>query len=188
VTRVSPLSGARFGLVDCGLTDGFLFASLAGMPDSKHVLFVCTGNTCRSPMAEGLFRKAIAGRDDFSVSSAGVAASKGTPSNPETEALLKKRSASLGHFGSRPVTEAILKQATHVFAMTLGHLQTLEDRFPHHSDKFYLVCEFAKGPEGRVGPDVPDPIGMGRRAYEEVADTFDIAIPTIIAYIDQTWK
>lgn len=158
------------------------------MPDLKHVLFVCTGNTCRSPMAEGLFRKAVEGRDDFEVSSAGVAASKGSPCNPETAALLQKRAASLENFGSRPVSETILSDATHVFAMTLGHLQALEARFPHHADKFYLVCEFAETAGSRVGTDVPDPIGMGRRAYEEVADTFDVAIPTIIAYIDQTWN
>jgi protein-tyrosine-phosphatase len=158
------------------------------MADLKNVLFVCTGNTCRSPMAEGLFRQAVAGREDFQVNSAGVAASKGAPCNPETAALLKKRGASLGDFSSRPVSEAMLAAATHVFAMTLGHLQTLEARFPQHSDKFYLVCEFAETASSGMGTDVADPIGLGRRAYEEVAETFDVAIPTIIAYIDQTWK
>ena len=158
------------------------------MPDLKHVLFVCTGNTCRSPLAEGLFRKAVEGRDDFEVSSAGIAASKGTPCNPETATLLKKRGVALAGFGSRQVSDTILSKATHVFAMTLSHLQVLEARFPQHADKFYLVCEFAETAGSRIGTDVPDPIGMGRRAYEEVAETFDVAIPTIIAYIDQTWK
>lgn len=139
-------------------------------------------------MAEGLFRQAVAGREDFRVSSAGVAASKGAPCNPETAALLKKRGASLGDFSSRPVSEAMLAAATHVFAMTLGHLQTLEARFPQHADKFYLVCEFAETARSGLGTDVADPIGLGRRAYEEVAETFDVAVPTIIAYIDQTWK
>ncbi len=139
-------------------------------------------------MAEGLFRQAVAGRDDYEVSSAGVAASKGTPCNPETATLLKKRGAMLKHFGSRQVSDAVLSAATHVFAMTRGHLQTLESRFPHHADKFYLVCEFV-GPSHKGDcADVLDPIGLGRRAYEEVAGMFDIAIPSIIAYIDQTWK
>jgi protein-tyrosine-phosphatase len=141
-------------------------------------------------MAEGLFRKAVEGREDFEVTSAGIAASKGTPCNPETAALLKKRGVTLDGFGSRQISEAILSKATHVFAMTLSHLQVLEARFPQHADKFYLVCEFAETAGNKIGTgtDVPDPIGMGRRAYEEVADTFDVAIPTIIAYIDQTWK
>lgn len=158
------------------------------MSDLKHVLFVCTGNTCRSPMAEGLFRKLIAGRSDYTVSSAGVAASKGAPCNPETENLLKKRGAPLVDFRSRQVTEAVLSAATHVFAMSRSHLQTLESRFPEQADKFYLVCEFAEIPRGGIGADVPDPIGLGRRAYEEVAEMFDIALPAIVAYIDQTWK
>jgi protein-tyrosine-phosphatase len=113
-----------------------------------------------------------------------VAASKNAPCSLETATLLKKRGAELEEFGSRPVSDAILAAATHVFAMTRSHLHTLESRFPQHADKFYLVCEFA---DASVS-DVPDPIGMGRRAYEEVAGVLELAIPSIIAYIDQTWK
>jgi len=161
---------------------------IAAMPTQKHVLFICTGNTCRSPMAEGLFRKAVRDRKDFTVGSAGVAARKGTPANAETVAVLRKQGVELKDFASRPLTEKILAEATHVFAMTRGHLQMLETAFPNHSDKYYLTCEFADIPGEGVGIDVPDPIGMGRRAYEEVASLLETAIPTIIAYIDQTVK
>ena len=137
-------------------------------------------------MMEGLFRKAIADRSDYQVSSAGVSASKGALSNPETVALLKRRKASLQNFSSQQITDAVLKHATHVFAMTHGHLQTLEARFPDHAAKFYLVCEFVEIPDQGIGTDIPDPIGLGRQAYEEVAIMLDLAIPTIIAYIDQT--
>jgi protein-tyrosine-phosphatase len=158
------------------------------MSATKHVLFVCTGNTCRSPMAEGLFRKAVEGRSDFKVSSAGVAASRGAPCNPETEAILAKRGISMKDFRSRQVSDAILAEATHVFAMTRGHLEVLEEEFPQYADKFYLTCEFADLPKKGGAADVPDPIGMGRAAYEKVAQVFEVAVPTIIGYIDETWN
>ena len=129
-------------------------------------------------------RHALGGRDDFEVSSAGVAASKGTPASRETLTVVKKRGGSLDGFKSRPVSDAILAAATHVFAMTEGHLRTLEARFPYHSEKFYLLREFSGIKDRRGGIDVPDPIGMGLPAYEEVAKVFESAIPSIIAYVD----
>jgi protein-tyrosine-phosphatase len=158
------------------------------MSDMKNVLFVCTGNTCRSPLAEALFLHATRDRDDFEVGSAGLAASGGSARNPETAALLKKRGIATRAFGSRQVCEAILDRATHVFAMTRGHLDLLESRFPKHAEKFYLMCEFVEIPRLGIGADVVDPIGMGPKAYEETAAMLDVAIPSVIAYIDGTSK
>jgi protein-tyrosine-phosphatase len=158
------------------------------MSSKKSVLFVCTGNTCRSPMAEGLFRQAVEGRGDFEVISAGIAAYPGDAANPETAKLLSGRGISLDGFRSQPVSPELVEQATHIFAMTAGHLEALENLFPEYTDKFYLTCEFVDIPGRGVASDVPDPIGMGRKAYEETARTLDQAIPTLIAFIDQTWQ
>lgn len=158
------------------------------MSDMKHVIFVCTGNTCRSPLAEALFLHATRDRDDFEVGSAGLAASGGSPRNPETAALLKKRGIATRPFASRQVSDAILARATHVFAMTRGHLEILEAKFPAHADKFYLMCEFVEIPRLGIGADVADPIGLGPKAYEETAAMLDVAIPSVIAYIDGTTK
>ena len=156
------------------------------MTATKRVLFVCTGNTCRSPMAEALFRKAVEGRDDYSVKSAGVAASKGSQCSRDTKQICDALKAPLDCFRSQPVSAKLLEEATHVFAMTRGHMHVLEDHFPEFSDRYYLTCEFADIPGAGLGADVPDPIGMGKKAYEDVAMVLGLAIPAIIAYIDQT--
>ena len=148
---------------------------------SAHALFVCTGNTCRSPMAEGLFRTAV-GENGISVSSAGVAAYEGGPASQETLDILAERGLSLEGFCSRMVDEMIIQEATHIFCMTRGHLDTLEELYPEDRDKFYLVCEFAEI-DGQVGRDVPDPIGGGRRAYEEVAVCLDVALEGVVGFL-----
>ena len=151
---------------------------------SKKVLFVCTGNTCRSPMAEGLFKKAIDGNDAFEcIGSAGVAAYTGDTISPETSEVLKKNEANLEGFRSRAVSDYLLAEATHVFAMTNSHLGMLVDAFPDHADKCYLVCDFVEL-NGEAGVDVPDPIGMGPLAYQQVAEVLGYAIPGILEFMD----
>ena len=154
------------------------------MDSEKRVLFVCTGNTCRSPMAEGIFRKAS--KDNallVSLGSAGVAAYDGDRISPETADELKRRDATLNDFRSRSVTKQMLEGATHVFAMTESHLYTLTRSFPDYADKCYLVCDFLEI-NGEEGLDVPDPIGMGVRAYQQVGEVFEHAIPSLIDFIE----
>jgi protein-tyrosine-phosphatase len=154
------------------------------MEPSKRVLFVCTGNTCRSPLAEGLLRKAVEGRDDVEVRSAGVSAMPGAPASRQTIDALKRRGISLDGFRSRMVDEEILDWATHVFAMTRGHLDAIARVFPEADEKLHLACEFVDLPGRGVGADVPDPIGGGRETYEEVARVLELAIPGILGILD----
>lgn len=139
-------------------------------------------------MAEALFREAVKERDDFEVGSAGVAAYPGSPASSATLKILAARGISADGFASRPVTKEVLESSTHVFAMTASHLAALMEDFPEFEDRFFLATEFAEIPGRGIGVDVPDPIGMGSKAYEEVAATLDVAIPALVKYIDQTWS
>ena len=161
------LTGCREEVIACPMAQS-----------ATHVLFVCTGNTCRSPMAEGLFRESVR-EDGLTVGSAGVAAYDGGEASRETVEILAERGIDLRGFGSRMVDDRIMAEASHVFCMTQGHLETLEALYPAQREKLYLVCEFAES--GRR--DVPDPIGGGRGAYEEVATCLEGAIEGIVGFL-----
>ena len=134
-------------------------------------------------MAEGMFRAAVADDDGVKVlGSAGVAAMAGSGASPDTQAILSERGIRLEGFRSRMVDEHLLGEATHVFCMTQGHLDNLAMMYPQFSDRYFLMCDFAEI-DGQAGRDVPDPIGMGRAAYEDVARCFEAAITGIRGFL-----
>src|SRR5207253_3189276 len=100
-----------------------------------RIVFVCTGNTCRSPLAEGLCRQLLAdhlrcaaeelGKRGFCVQSAGLAAMIGAEATPEAVAAAAELGADLTGHGSRPLTIEMLLQADRLFAMTASHLRML---------------------------------------------------------------
>lgn len=145
----------------------------------KHVLFVCTGNVCRSPMAEGLFRQLLGNRKDIAVSSAGVSAGRGQPASGDAVRALQSLGIDLSTFRSQPVSEDLVQQATHIFVMTRDHKRLLELFYPDAAGKTRLLRDLEKG-----APDVPDPIGLGRATYERCRDTIRRALPDILKLID----
>ncbi|MEZ0277359.1 MAG: hypothetical protein ACAH88_20780, partial [Roseimicrobium sp.] len=86
----------------------------------KRVLFVCTGNTCRSPMAEALFRGLVAEREDYDVISAGVGAHDGDFPSTYTVQLLRELGFDLSDHRSRQISPDLIQGVTHIFAMSAG--------------------------------------------------------------------
>lgn len=138
-------------------------------------------------MAEALFRDLVKDRSDYEVASAGVAAAPGMPASKHTTAILREKGLFRDDFSSRMLSADLLADATHVFAMSGHHIAAIEEAFPDHADKIYLVSEFAADDALR-GRDVSDPFGQGRAAYEETLRDLEKMLPSLLAYIDKTWK
>lgn len=154
------------------------------------VLFVCTGNVCRSPMAEGLFRDALDGKEDILVTSAGLSVMEGRPPSDHSVDVLKEIGVNITKQRSSQLTEQLAQQASHIFAMTQGHKEAIEMIFPFAKEKTFLLRELADGAEPDDAKhgllDVPDPIGMGRDAYEATRDLIREALPAVLKFIRET--
>jgi glycine hydroxymethyltransferase len=151
----------------------------------KSVLFVCTGNICRSPIAEGLFRRLLGNRKDIEVASAGVHAVRGQPPSLYAVQVCEEEGVDISGLRSQPLTAALIDQATHIFTMTGAHLETIQMLFPDGAEKSFLLREFEE-PDTTVWRDVPDPIGLGRDVYEVCARTIKNALPSVLAFVEES--
>ncbi len=127
----------------------------------------------------------IGNRKDIEVFSAGVHAVRGQPPSLYAVQVCAEEGADISDLRSQPLTAALVDRATHIFAMTGAHLETIQTVFPQGAEKSFLLREFEE-PGTTVWRDVPDPIGLGREVYEDCARIINNALPSVLAFVEQS--
>lgn len=136
--------------------------------DKKIILFVCTGNSCRSVMAEYLLKSLLRSREDVEVLSAGTGVFLQTAASSETVAILREAGIDAAAHLSRAIHTVLLKKSDLIIVMTRSHRQQVLERVPEVEKRVYLLREFVDTPAGfQTDPDVPDPIGQPHYVYKD---------------------
>jgi protein-tyrosine-phosphatase len=138
----------------------------------KSVLFVCTANMCRSPLAEGLFLKKLGEeKDGWRVESAGTWAAEGTPASQKSLQVLRERGVDLSYHRAKVVNRELIREFALILVMEEGQKEALRVEFPEYKDRVYLLSEM-------IGEhyEIDDPVGRDLEDYQMTADEIEVIL------------
>ncbi|MCH2386947.1 MAG: low molecular weight protein arginine phosphatase [Opitutales bacterium] len=154
-----------------------------------EIVFICTANTCRSPMSAGLFRDAVEAQPEplrsLKVSSAGVSVFDRQPANPNSIRAMAKVGVDIQDHRSQGLSSSMAESALAFFGMTDSHLALLSLQIEPAPSNLFLMREFI-GEGASIA--IPDPFGMDLSAYEACRDSMVEAIPSLIRVVEKLYE
>jgi len=150
----------------------------------KKVLFICTGNVCRSPIAEGLFRHLVEIEGEGAnvhIASAGIGAMDGSPPSQNSVDVMIDDRIDISSQRSQMLSPEMVQEYTHIFGMGRSHVDVIRSYFPESLEKTFVLREFIAKDDFDL--DVPDPIGGDLDEYKETRDLIAEAMPGILRFV-----
>ena len=180
-STIVRVDGDGYELIRAGVFDKRMIDDMLAV----SVLLVCTGNTCRSPMARGIASKLLAEKvgctpDELPgrrihVLAAGTFAGSGVPPSANAVEVMRRRGIDIAAHESQPLTVELIRQADRIYVMTAGHRETVLETDPSAADRTATLL-----PDG----DVTDPIGGDVAIYERCADAIESALKERLTEVD----
>ncbi len=156
------------------------------MRDGKYViLFVCSGNSCRSPMAEGLLESMLPDdiKDKVIVESAGTLGIEGQPATPLAITVSEEFGIDISQHRSRGLDRDLVEEADLILVMAPEHRDFIRRFYPSVQDNVFLLRQFGRDPSDPVDPIIEDPIGGDQEVYrgciQLIHDELDRVLPTL---------
>lgn len=157
-----------------------------------NILFICTGNTCRSPMAEGIFKDMLIKNkiENINVSSAGISAFPGEHANEKAIKVLNEKGINIKEHRAKQLSDEI-SNADLILTMTKSHKEIIADYYFKKTDEIspclFTVKEFAAKISGEklTDLDIHDPYGMSYKMYEKVRDEIEKELIKMLNNIDK---
>ena len=145
------------------------------------ILIICTGNSCRSPMAEGFLKSYLSPEDGYEIRSAGISAIDGAHSTAEAIEVMLQEKINISSSRSKPLTKELAREADIILAMAQAHKLFITQNMPEFKEKVFLYKEFAG--INQESQDIQDPIGAPLDLYRKVKEEIKRATLLIIERI-----